>query len=407
MSKELMKIELRNETPLLLGGYDGSYSRTLGSRVIEEGLRAQSIKGLWRWWLRAYIAGALWDLYGYVSEQKVIKLAGKILGSPSGKEAISSSFKVRTELSYSRCDRLSNITRFPRVSLLFVGRGGGYYARNLKALLSVYEVKRKDREHLLGNEERILALGSLITSLILSGIGKGGRRGLGCLNIRVFTDATNRFKRLVNIVSSPDRREEALKNIVLETHRVAKQVVRNHEGSEKEEDMPSIPSLGWERRCSVGGSREPFRLYVASTNKSAFIIAQDIQDFCTRGRRLYKSHGSYTCKDAIVEKHVAWVLGLPREQKEQKKTAHGYSIVKNKVSRRASPFIFTAHNKWMSVSIFFSKDWPESIRWRGGGEDTFLDIKCLDKIYEAYNTVEEVLKEYLKKQGYKLVQVIP
>lgn len=51
---ETVVLRLKGESRLYLGSYDTQFHE-------EDPFRAQSLKGLWRYWLRAYIAGAMYD----------------------------------------------------------------------------------------------------------------------------------------------------------------------------------------------------------------------------------------------------------------------------------------------------------------------------------------------------------
>ncbi|MEM1560443.1 MAG: type III-B CRISPR module RAMP protein Cmr1, partial [Ignisphaera sp.] len=103
MSKSVLKLKLKNTTPLLVGWYDPYKQDPMG-------IRATEIKGLWRWWCRAFIAGAMYDqnmligkdgkdVYLIPSDEEAEAIScfvGKILGlGYAGKKgAESSRFKL-------------------------------------------------------------------------------------------------------------------------------------------------------------------------------------------------------------------------------------------------------------------------------------------------------------------------
>ncbi|MEM3714598.1 MAG: type III-B CRISPR module RAMP protein Cmr1, partial [Nitrososphaeria archaeon] len=71
------ELKLVNITHARLGGYNArAYSNEL---QLAESLRTQSIKGVWRWWIRAILSGAAWEI-GVNDTGPIIELTSKIMG---------------------------------------------------------------------------------------------------------------------------------------------------------------------------------------------------------------------------------------------------------------------------------------------------------------------------------------
>ena len=98
----------------------------------------------------------------------------------------------------------------------------------------------------------------------------------------------------------------------------------------------------------------------------------------------------------------AWILGLPREQKnpkEQKKT--GYEIV-GSASRRASPMLLAVHSNEAYLSVFTSADWPNKLKWYSSKpeqslteeKDKGLEIEINEK--DVIDATAIALSEFMK-----------
>jgi CRISPR-associated protein Cmr1 len=116
-------------------------------------------------------------------------------------------------------------------------------------------------------------------------------------------------------------------------------------------------------------------------------------------------------QDQLRQDLKAWILGLPREQKnpkEQKKT--GYEIV-GSASRRASPMLLAVHSNEAYLSVFTSADWPNKLKWYSfkpkqsltEEKDKGLKIEIIEKdVIDATAIALSEFMKYLeenKKQG--------
>ncbi|MFQ6095425.1 MAG: type III-B CRISPR module RAMP protein Cmr1, partial [Candidatus Bathyarchaeia archaeon] len=169
--KRIATISLESIAPVSLGGYDTSTHRQIGYINLAEPFRLTSVKGIWRWWLRAYLAGAAWD--EGLSEKEGAEESQSILGSTQAaslfgfrilsqsstpldaysERKVSENLRVRLLLGVWGRRRL-NRDQIDRLRALF---------RYLKAEFEIYSRK--------SSTPTTLALGSLITGLKLGGLG--------------------------------------------------------------------------------------------------------------------------------------------------------------------------------------------------------------------------------------------
>jgi len=393
----LLELKLTNESPVLLGGYDTQWERQINRISISEGLRTQSLKGLWRWWMRAYLAGVMWD-EGYTEiEKPVIKITDKLLGSAAEKgEASKIKLKTLDESSTGDViDGKSQMARkYARIKFMTMkGREKISYAKTLTSRV-ILDVRMGID---LKDNEKKFATGSFLTALMLSGLGKASRRGFGTFHFQVENDQTRAFTEIFRGYQI-ENVEETLRRLIKTTYDSAKKLIEKHEYTEQGGKIPPIPSLTLFKRID----RNPIFELIIAKGKSVDEAIKDINDFCTRPMRLRKMGMGFRAQDNITKQRVAWVLGLPRAQR-----GTGYF---SSVKRRASPFIFSAHSEWLSASIFLSKDWGESpkLTWKSGrGGRSEREIYIQAGLLKAYSTVKTELQNYLKRLGYEVVGVVP
>ncbi|NPA69696.1 MAG: type III-B CRISPR module RAMP protein Cmr1 [Crenarchaeota archaeon] len=200
INRRILEIKLINETPLFLGSYDTQFHE-------DDAFRTQSLKGLWRWWTRAYIAGAMYnecillgtpfrkkegEEYGLPeglsrsSQEFLNKCVGKLLGSTES----ASPFRIYLSSKPDVCSDICKMTDrcvFPPSSICDVQRicllrlkNNITYTENIRVTL-VIELYRRD----ISDNEIEIAIGSLLTALTLGGLGKASRRGLGTFRIEI------------------------------------------------------------------------------------------------------------------------------------------------------------------------------------------------------------------------------
>lgn len=396
--KKLIDFRITSETPVFLGGYDTEYFHA--NLDTEEGFRIQSLKGIWRWWMRAYIAGALWDRDGKVDLDKLIKLTGSILGSAVDKESQASKLVIRLRMppsiSYMEILKEDALARkLTRVGLTMLDKKRMTVARQLEVELEICE--RSGVE--LTKEEGQLALSSLLSALVLCGMGKMGRRGMGAFKLdelRSFEDFLP-IDLLKMTPVTPENAEGFLKSLIKTAHDAAHSFVKSQLELKKERGVPSLPSIS---KGDIEGF-PAYSLYIFKVRKSALDIAADFQDFCTRPRRLSRLRKDPARDtDVIIDTKRAWALGLPRSQR-----GTGYLT---DVERRASPFIFAAHENWATLSIFYSSDWSRKVTWKGGPRGIVEKVISVpEELATAMKVVRDSLIDYFKVLRYSVAQIWP
>lgn len=332
-----ISITVTNSTPMLAGWYDPQLVDPLG-------LRPTEIKGLWRYWARTVIAGALYDkglLVGRASRgvpntptrQEVEAIScyvGRILGLGFGGERSESSrFKIKVEAlkplrpnllledcatKYGGYQRIRLLSIRRRVSCIDVGA-------TFKIEVVRNRVKYDDGEK--------LALKILLLALQLNGIGKGSRKGLGSLDITSISELEvgGDLKKLLDevyneaseIVDKSDYRRECLRYSV---------------GAGSPPSIPPLPVLSKNQPTSG--------VYISEVYNVNGMSSIDAHNFFLR---------SYRCsKIQCSQVQVDWFLGLPRRNISS--------------DRRASPVFLAYHgkgNKFGSgvfVTVLLSSDWP-------------------------------------------------
>lgn len=98
-ARELLRIELVNITPALVGSWNGTRYANLDKYYVEPP-RPTDITGKTRWWLRAILAGGLYDLYGIHAPINALdELASKIMGYVSRRRSMASKIVIVAEAS--------------------------------------------------------------------------------------------------------------------------------------------------------------------------------------------------------------------------------------------------------------------------------------------------------------------
>jgi CRISPR-associated protein Cmr1 len=377
LSKELV-IEVQNSTPLLVGWYD-----PLKQDVV--GLRPTEIKGLWRWWARAFIAGALYDL-GLLSGEEGIDVVlrptkdstttisyfvGKILGlgyvgmmgeSEASRFTLYVEGGVKPTLLHDRLQRIRLLTIKRKVEGVDVGQ-------KFKII-----VRRRVSKY---SEAEDLALKILVLALQLSGIGKGSRRGLGSLDI--LSESLSITKDIRSLIKNV---YDGCREVVERYRSYVRTSLRS-----KESECSNFPPLPLISKGSIYGVNISQIIHVKNVEFEA------LHNFFIRSERCRVLYGSHICNDEIRNHLVAWFLGLPRQQR-----GTGYM---DKISRRASPIILSYHSSKNFfgggglITTLVSGDWPRKLLWRGVSS-RYINIDC-KAIVNAFNIVSNEYNRYLKK----------
>jgi len=407
-------LRLKGESRLYLGDYDTQFH-------IDNPFRTQSLKGLWRYWLRAYIAGAMYDAgilkcesgREHVCEahqnllMNIKEKTGYLLGS------LNSASKFRIVVTRASAEYREDGFRGQRIRLLSLGRGKDYergvsVKRRISYGENVYaEVRIEKSPHVkkLSEDEVKLALGSLLTALSLNGLGKGGRRGLGTFSIEVdgFEGKFLKNKRI---------NYSMIRELINETLKSARSYLKLEKGNPSE--IPPMDCVSETRidLSAISGSTSLFNkrevpvftIMEAKPRDSRSIedMVVELQDFFYRPERLRKMgfgiSSADKSQDVITRERLAWFLGLPRTQR-----GSGYITY---IKRRASPIHFAVHEGEAIFTFFLSGDWPSEMKWRGIGKSIPLRIDP-SKLKEAYLLSISSLENYLNRIKYELKVIYP
>ncbi|MEM1622687.1 MAG: hypothetical protein QW543_00920 [Sulfolobales archaeon] len=421
-----LEIVLENSTPLLVGWYRPELADP-------RGLRPTEVKGLWRWWARAFLGGVLYDkgiLKGRVgshvllrptpNEVKLIsKLVGEMLGlgMAIGGESCASKFTLYIEpLGAVSPKHMGEHSRdWQRVRLLTLGRKEEKSDSEASATSSDKVLKGKKGEkkivegldpgvrfklHVEWDNERApkyleTALSILLVALQFTGVGKGSRRGLGSLDIISIYTKSWETPELWNL---KDLRElfykiyEDCKKILDDSRLVEEYSLKEKAVPDEGIQLPPFPVVSKRLVQETPVTKVGVMRYVVPTK---FV---EIHNFFLRSERCSKLYKTKSCHDDLRRGLAAWFLGLPRAQR-----GTGYQ---DKVSRRASPVFLTFHtNKnqfggGVFMSVFLSGDWPRNINWCQHEGYCPKSVQVNDKtIARAYSIFYEEFLAYLSKIG--------
>lgn len=388
---------LRNATPMLTGWYDPK-------KVDYMGLRTTEVKGLWRWWARAFVGGALYDaglLRGHQVGDVLLKptshevlCISKFVGSILGlglalrEESIASKFRLYVEpleVKTVQSRELSVWRRAQRINLLTIKED--VEAIEPGKTFTIHIELLKKFEYV----ETVLKI--LAVALQLVGIGKGSRRGLGSLDILSFKGDTSTLR----VFEESLRGREGLRTLVKEAYSECAEIVSKNIGNVREcmsrgghpEDLPPIPVVSKEKVFGVPVTN--IKVYPGVT-EGLFVR---VHDFFIRSERCRTLYGTPKCDDELRRDFHAWFLGLPRSQR-----GTGYFA---KVVRRSSPIHLTLHSNGNRfgggafVAVLLSGDWPNKIEWFGKRK-TSIDITS-QRVIEAYTTFEREFHNYMSRIG--------
>jgi CRISPR-associated protein Cmr1 len=394
-----VSIDVETSTPASIGWYEPSKQDPVG-------LRASEVKGLWRWWSRVCIAGAMYDL-GLLrgkpvegnligpdkAEIKAVSyLVGKILGlgyaGEEGSEA--SRFTIHISASEARLRKiklkaLANLLQRPRLLTIKqdiegIDRGSRF----------TIVVRRRVSRYPDAEE---LALKILYLAIQLSGLGKGSRRGMGSLDVISISGITLSYS--------------GLRELLDEVYSGCIKIVENYKSTclkylspGQQLGIPPMPVLS---KNKYQGNVNVAQVYIVEN-----VRFEDIHNFFLRSQRCRVLYNKSDCQDDLRKNLAAWVLGLPREQR-----GTGYSIATRGVSRRASPILISYHSKRNSlgsgafVSVFLSGDWPKVLEWRGAGSSSRKIVVDPQVLVNAYITAINELSKYLSSLRTSLRPVWP
>jgi hypothetical protein len=151
---------------------------------------------------------------------------------------------------------------------------------------------------------------------------------------------------------------------------------------------------------------------------------RDIHNFFVRSERCRKLYDNPKCYDWLRKNLEAWILGLPRTQRDPRtRIDTGYRIKIEDVDRRASPIIVSCHrgsNRFgdgVFVTFILSADWPTEMKWTGLKRNRAnKTIEAIEKdvyvknevnIISAMNTALREFENFVEKARYSLEKVWP
>jgi len=355
----IARIDLTNVTPTRIGGYNARpYSKELD---LPEGLRTSEVKGIWRWWLRATLAGALWDLGKEPNKTTIRKMVNEILGYT----ASASKFTITSSYAYSAAKKLDDLAKIPRMRLILMQRRDEpqdkFDIRSveekslcppgfLKATLSLYERAGKPLDWNI----RRVAFGTLLLALLLHGIGAITRRGFGHFQLEVkecldkLRDYSDSIK-AVNEARRRDEMQEGLNGLFSEVLQDAKQSLLQRNMltglGPRPSRLPPFPSLSSDSRI--------FRLRIVDVKASdeTFLLEKLGKVAMKVGwKRSLGLNGGEV--GGVLD---TWILGLPREVR-----GTGYA---SQAGRRPSAITLAPVKKLqqsflVAIYGFLSSDWP-------------------------------------------------
>jgi CRISPR type III-B/RAMP module RAMP protein Cmr1 len=354
----IAEIKVENITHVRIGGYNARpYSSSLN---LMEQPRTQNIKGLWRWWARAILAGAILGSKGSLAGglSDIDKEVSRLLGSTNA----SSEFFIQTTLnSDPKIIPYNELENVPRVKLITMGisneekRLEQYYQ---KLSLSIFVGARKGVEK-HSRDSVMFALSSLIIALIFSGIGSITTRGFGKLKI-------------IDI----EPKSPAFRNDIDNLNQLLKSLYKQNSEQSITEGLKKLISVSLEYALGyLSLKKVPSRIKISETPLySVLLLNSDpelfrLETICISRqdpKSLLECLGKSTLKIEWKRKRRdlkprdpgknlhTWVLGLPRHQelpyeineveKRCEKRLTGYALFngeENVEKRRQSPIGFT------------------------------------------------------------------
>lgn len=360
-------------SPISTGGYDTKVRHSIDSAEFSEPLRPTSIRGVWRWWIRAFAAGVAFDK-GLDEVKAAVRAASELLGSAKPGESRQASFQLWTSEVDARIDN----------------RAEGMWGAPAYRIGSKFKVAVRLLDRGMSESKVRAGLSTLICSLILGGVGRRARRGLGSLSIEGI-DVPEPMGWLkdewgeIVLELRKTRDAEAVKGAVYKAVEkaygdVLKLVEELKVAKAGQRKVPRVPAIS---RKIVGLSEgrvktEVAKVYYMLYDGDAASAIKFISDMCARGKR--GSLPDKLTKDGCPE----YILGLPRHDIKP---------------RRASPLLFhllATDDGATSIlaTTIISSDWPSKVRGQPMNEEVIINA-----IYR--------LRYHLTSQQYKFEEVWP
>jgi len=375
-----LTLSLTALTPTSMGGYDTQVKRKLNGDELVEPPRPTSIRGVWRWWLRAFAAGAAFD-EGLDEVEAAMKVAQDLLGTAGIKEerGHQSKFLLRVMEGQGKVIDLSQPDKYskvPRIRLLSLGkrpRTAFFGSQKLPLTLARSTWKRPCTA--FSDQYRFSVevvtpykgvdvksgLSTLLCGLLLGGVGKISRRGFGSLKVAIEGDPLPELQEWKEVLKEGEvfnlnEVKSKLRNAIDLTYNAVKEKVKNMKVMEREEgyegELPRVPAMAKKGSAS--------KIYLACWEKDVASALEHIGNICTQARPAGAQRNAVKPKPLpsklMEEKYPTWVLGLPRGQRIRG--------VKGEGLRRASPIIFKVLSSFKEKTLvvattLISSDWPK------------------------------------------------
>lgn len=345
----IAEIKLTNITPIRVGGYNAKpFSNTLG--LIEEP-RTQSIKGLWRWWARAILAGVILHKKGSLPKNisEINKEVSKLLGSTeASSELFIQTILEFNNISYMSSHELKNIPRIKLVTMRLKDEEERYYKTlNLRVAVGT---RKSIKEYSV--DTLMFALSSLIISLIFSGIGSITTRGFGKLKITTIESKNpnlnieiDNLKKILKELYQQDNENDITKklnDLIL----LSLEYGSGYISSERRVAGIKISKIPPYSTLLLDCDPEIFRLETICISKRD--LKQILECLGKSVLKVEWKRKRHMPPRSTGKTLHTWVLGLPRYQElpyeengKYVKKLTGYVLDNKKEKRRQSPISFT------------------------------------------------------------------
>jgi len=360
---------IKLETPLILGYKDPDWP-----------LRPHEIWKMWKWWAKALVAGVLFErgLLRGTEKQDAVKAPIReeadcilqIVGQEMGLDVHSSCFQMQfEEIEFGPPREVTpsfeaeyGIWRRGQNSML-PQQGDRWYIDRGSATLVV-------KEHApcrLDNKAVEASMRALALAFRLSCFGEGGRRGLGCFNVRAYGRHKSLFEEEFAVL---------IKRAVAAVDAVVNRTVSRCRVSRREVSpcgLPPMPALSTTRRydaCVKDAVLAPYMLFsvrkVRREDLYSFFSQQKTRSFCSD---FYSNE---------KEMPKTWII--------------------NGVSRRPPPLMLSISGNTAHLSVFVSADWP--LKWQRN------QIGELDILAATARVLREFIN-YVEKLGGEVKMLWP
>lgn len=442
--RHLATVRIESLTPSAIGGYDPN--------IHDDIFRVTSLRGVAAWWLRAIISGAAYDKGDVRHREKAIQIQERVFGATSNsslitiktKEHVTEQVNARSLTTTDKKGR--SVAKHIRLRLLLMGEQDPIkkldgMLRNFRATIDIYS-SAKEQKLIV---EEALGLHAILLSLLLGGLGKGSRRGLGAVKLRTVSISREvkeflQDERCEGLLRLPNGvNKETLRMVIDDARRIAEMLLKDVQAG-KLSRLPDIPSLSrraaeiYITRINKGESSEG-RLAALNTILEELFLRSptNLERLPNKlqATRLVKKNvreGAITVSEATAL--GSYILGLPRAAKSPP-TNHQYSVTfktrntENKQTRlvksvprsskhqysgfvkfdeekgvyddsyrRPSPVIVSMLDEQTAViTLFKSSDWPEELQWFTSNNKS---VKALS-IDDAYSVVSQYLMKHYEK----------